>query len=287
MRKIIHILAAALVTAAAAGGGALAQVAPAAPWKSLRDTTPLPFTNETGHVEVGDAELYYAVYGKGRPVVLLHPGLGNADYWANQVGPLSQHYQVIVVDLRGHGRSTRSEAPFSYGLLAEDVLRVMQKLHIGKAAVVGWGDGAVVGLELAMRHPGRVGELVAFGVTYDLSGLKPGVDQSQTFIDYVHKTAADYKAMSPTPDEFDGLFQQVEAMWAKEPNYSAEQLGRIGVPTTVMLAEHDEWVKREHGEALARMIPGAQLVILPAVSHFAPWQASKKFNDVVKLVLQY
>ena len=86
---------------------AVAQIA-GAPWTTLRPTAPLPPQTESGRVDVGDVELYYAIYGKGRPVVLLHPGLGHSDYWANQIGPLSQEFQVVVVDLRGHGRSGAS-----------------------------------------------------------------------------------------------------------------------------------------------------------------------------------
>lgn len=258
---------------------------PAAPWTQLREMGPAPRPDDTGTIRVGDAEIYYASYGKGRPVVLLHGGLANGDYWASQVGPLSQNYQVIVPDLRGHGRSTRGTRPFTYALLAGDVLQVIQKLHLNRPAVVGWGDGGVVALELAMKHPGRVGELVVFGGNYAVDGLKPGVDQTQTFVEYVHKTAADYQALSKTPGEFDALFRALEAMWAREPAYSAAQLGEIETPTTVVVAEHDEWVRREHSEEMARLIPDAQLVVLPAVSHFAPWQAPKKFNDVVKLLL--
>jgi pimeloyl-ACP methyl ester carboxylesterase len=285
--KRFGIWAAALALAVTMAGPASAQLARIDPWKSLRETAPLPYTKEKGLMEVGDVKLYYAVYGKGPPVILLHTGLGHSDYWANQVGPLSQDYQVVLVDLRGHGRSTRSDKPFSYDLLGEDVLVLMQKLHIGKAAIVGWGDGAVTALDLAMRHPGRVRELILFGVTYDLTGQRPDVDKSETFIQYVHKTAEDYQRMSPKPEAFDALFQQMEAMWATQPNFTAAQLGKIDTPTTIMVAEHDEWVRRDHAEQLAGIIPNAQLVVLPDVSHFAPWQASKKFNDVVKLALRY
>ncbi|HYG26522.1 MAG TPA: alpha/beta hydrolase, partial [Caulobacteraceae bacterium] len=107
-----------------------AQTARPEPWKTLRETTVLPPAVETGRQRVGDVELYYAIYGKGRPVVLLHPGLGHADYWANQIGPLSQDFQVVVVDLRGHGRSTGSDTPLSYALMADDVLQLIRKLHL-------------------------------------------------------------------------------------------------------------------------------------------------------------
>jgi len=274
-----------LAAALAAAMPAVAQ-APA-PWTTLRETVPLPAVVETGRVKVNDVQLYYAIYGRGRPVVLLHPGLGHSDYWANQIGPLSQAYQVIVIDLRGHGRSTGSDRPLSYELMADDVMQVLRKLHIEKPAIVGWGDGAVVGLELAMRHPGRVSELIAFGLTYDLSGQQPGVDKAPTFVSYVGKTAADYERLSPQPARFDAAFRQLEALWSTAPKYTAEDLAKIRTPTTIMAAEYDEWVRLDHMQQAARLIPDARIVTLRKSSHFAPWQTPKAFNDALRMALDY
>ena len=266
-------------------GGALAQDLPK-PWQSLRTTAPLPPVVKSGRQDVGDVALYYAVYGQGDPVILLHPGLGNGDYWANQVGPLSQEFQVIVVDLRGHGRSTASAKPLSYRLMADDIVHLIKAQKLKAPAIVGWGDGAIVGLELARRHPGRVGKLVLFGLTYDVAGQQPGVDQTPTFVEYVHKAAADYRRLAPEPKDFDATFQKLEALWIAEPHYPAEQLRTVKAPTAVFAAEHDEWARPEHMEEAARLIPGARMVVLPAVSHFAPWQAPKTFNDAVRLMLR-
>ena len=234
------------------------------PWRTLRQTVPLPPVVESGRQKVGDVDLYYAIYGKGAPVILLHPGLGHGDYWANQIGPLSQDLQVIVVDLRGHGRSTWSPRPLSYGLMAEDVTLLMRKLGMRSAAVVGWGDGANVGLEMALRHPGRVRELIAFGLTLDASGQQPNVDQNPTFVEYVHKAAADYRQMAPAPERFEAAFQQLEALWASPPSYGPEQLRRLRVPVTVMVAEHDEWVRPEHAQAPGHPGPAPRSPAQPA-----------------------
>lgn len=266
-------------------GPAWAQETRPEPWTTLRATAPLPNPVETGHFKSGDAALYYAVYGKGAPVVFLHPGLGHSDYWANQIGPFAQTHQVVVTDLRGHGRSTASAQPLSYRLLAEDLLALTRKLNLKKPSVVGWGDGAVAGLEFAMRHPKRIGQLAAFGLTYDVAGQQPAPDRSATFVEYVHKAAADYRRLSPEPQKFDQLFGQLEALWAAEPHYTPDQLARVKTPTAILAAAYDEWVKPEHMEEAARLIPAAQLVFLNDVSHFAPWQASKRFNDVLRLLL--
>ncbi len=103
---------------------------------------PLPSTTESGYVEHEGARIWYAVYGSGRPVILLHGGLGHNGNWGYQVPALVRSgYRVVLVDSRGHGRSTRDERPFSYELMASDVLAVMDVVGVDKAAVIGWSDG--------------------------------------------------------------------------------------------------------------------------------------------------
>src|SRR5512143_639983 len=100
---------------------------------------PLPVASEQGHVEHDGARIWYAVYGAGAPVILLHGGLGHSGNWANQVPALMENgYRAIVIDSRGHGRSTRDVKPYSYDLMATDVVAVMDMLQIEKAAFVGW-----------------------------------------------------------------------------------------------------------------------------------------------------
>ncbi|HYG27434.1 MAG TPA: alpha/beta hydrolase [Caulobacteraceae bacterium] len=283
MRNLILGLSTALCLLS--GGEAVARQG-AQPWESLRATAPLPPVKETGRLKVEGAELHYAVYGEGHPVILLHPGLGNSEYWANQVGPLSQDFRVITVDLRGHGRSTGGSAPLTYRLLAEDVVRLIKTRKLKEPAIVGWGDGAVVGLEIARHYPKRIGKLVAFGLTFDKSGQQPAPDKAGTFVDYVRKAQADYQKIAPDPAAFGATLDGLEAMWEREPAFTAEELAKVKVPTVVMAAEYDEWVKPQHMTEASRLIPGAQLVLLPRASHFAPWQASKKFNDALRLVLR-
>lgn len=272
--------------ATAAPAVALAQsLPPQDPWTSLRGTAPLPPVLKTGRQRVDDVALYYAIYGRGDPVILLHPGLGNADYWANQIGPLSQDFQVIVVDLRGHGRSTGSATPLSYGLMAEDIVSLIKTLKLKEPAVVGWGDGAVVGLEIARRFPKRIGKLVAFGLAYDRSGLQPRPDESATFVDYVHKAQADYVRLGGSPESFTTTLDQLEALWEREPAYTAADLAKVKAPTVIMASQYDEWVKPEHMAQAAQLIPEARMVMIPRTSHFAPWQAPKKFNDALKMML--
>jgi hypothetical protein len=125
-------------------------------WLTLPPTPTLPKPAQSGTAAVNGIKLWYATFGQGEPVILLHGGLANANYWGHQVRALQPRYRVIVMDSRGHGRSTRDERPYGYDLMAADVIGLMDFLKIPKAAIVGWSDGAILGLDIAMQHPDTI-----------------------------------------------------------------------------------------------------------------------------------
>ena len=214
-------------------------------------------------------------------MVLLHGGLGHGGNWGHQVPALvAAGYQAVVVDSRGHGRSTRDARPFTYELLASDVLAVLDALGLDRAAVVGWSDGACTALILARRAPRRVAGVFFFGCNMDPGGVKefmptPVIDRCFS------RHAKEYARLSPTPDDFEAFVAAVSLMQRTQPNYTADDLAEVRVPVTVVHAEGDEFIKREHAEYLARSIPGADLVRLPGVTHFAPLQRPAQFNAAV------
>src|ERR1700733_5331698 len=108
---------------------------------------PLSAANHQGYVENEGARIWFSTYGSGPTVVLLHGGLGHSGNWGYQVPALVRSgYRAVVIDSRGHGRSTREARPYSYELMASDVLAVMDDLHVEKAGLVGWSDGACTAL---------------------------------------------------------------------------------------------------------------------------------------------
>jgi pimeloyl-ACP methyl ester carboxylesterase len=178
-------------------------------WEVL-PPTPAPIHSErSGQANANGISIHYAVYGQGSPVILLHGGLANAEYWGNQIKALAPYHTVIVMDSRGHGRSTRDSRPYGYDLMAEDVVALMDVLKVSKAAIVGWSDGAILGLDLAMRHPDRVGEIFAFAANTVTSGVKDGVEKNPTFAAFIERAGHEYEAYSATPKQYDAFVAQI------------------------------------------------------------------------------
>ena len=247
-------------------------------WETLPSTPPPVAGEIAGYAAVDGIKLYYATVGSGPPVVLLHGGLANSDYWGNQVRALAPTHTVILVDSRGHGRSTRDTRPFGYDLMADDVVGLLDVLKIPRADVVGWSDGAILGLDLALRHPERVGRVFAFAANSVTSGVKDGVEKNPTFAAFIARAGDEYKRLSATPKEYDAFVEQIGHMWASQPNWTDAELRTIKVPVLIADGDHDEAIKREHTEYLAATIPGAGLLILPNTSHFAFLQDPALFD---------
>jgi pimeloyl-ACP methyl ester carboxylesterase len=254
-------------------------------WLTLPPTPTLP-SGKTGLAPVNGIKLWHGEYGHGAPVILVHGGLANANYWGLLVRALAPHYRVIVMDSRGHGRSTRDARPYGYDLMADDVIGLMDYLKIDKAALVGWSDGAIIGLDIALRHPGRLTKLFAFAANSDPSAVKD-VEHDPVFSAFIARARKEYETLSPTPKEYDAFLKQIEKMWDSEPHWNAQTLHTITVPTWIVDADHDEAIKRENTLFMADNIPGSGLLIQPQVSHFSFLQDPAQFNADVLHFLQH
>jgi len=155
----------------------------------------LPVANLQGYVVNDGARIWYSTCGAGAPVVLLHGGFGHSGNWGYQVPALvTNGYRAVLLDSRGHGRTTRDSRPFTYELMASDVLAVLDSLEIERVGLVGWSDGACTSLILAAKVPARV---------------------------------AGYALLSATPDQFNEFFEAVSLMQRTQPNYSVHDLNQI------------------------------------------------------------
>jgi pimeloyl-ACP methyl ester carboxylesterase len=238
----------------------------------------------TGTVPVDDVQIHYEIHGDGTALILLHGGLGNAGHWDKQIPTLSKRYKVIAVDSRGHGRSTYSERPITYSLMASDVVAVMDALGIEKADVLGWSDGANTGLDLAVNNPDRLIKVIAFGGNFDQSGARADFPENAKFLRYIERASADYQRLSPNPKQWGALLANLENMWASEPHFTSDQLDRISVPILILDGDNDEAVYTDHTRKMAALIPTATLTLISGTGHFAHWEKPEEFN---KITLQF
>jgi pimeloyl-ACP methyl ester carboxylesterase len=282
MKQTLLILIALII----AGGYATSQTITAL-WKTLPEVPPMPQADESGLAPVNDIKMYYAIFNKeGKdPVILLHGGMVSSDYWSFEVPLLSRTNKTIIVDSRGHGRSTLSNQPLSYNLMASDVLQLMDYLKIKKASIVGWSDGGIIGLILAIQNPERVNRLFTFGTNFNLSGYKSEPSDTAMSSRFMAGVQANYREHSSTPDNFSGLMKALGKMYNIEPNLKPEEIETIKAPTVIAFGEYEQFIKREHFQMLAKLIPGAMLVMLPNVSHGGPLQDPAQFHRAVMMLL--
>jgi pimeloyl-ACP methyl ester carboxylesterase len=250
-------------------------------WQTLPVPPAMPRADVEDSVDVAGARIFYAVYGTGEPVVLLHGGLGNSAHFGFQMPALVDKFQVITIDSRGQGRSTRGTSPISYDLMAGDVVAVLDKLAIARASIVGWSDGGEVALKLGIAFPDRVDRLFVFGANYDANGSKPRSGPSTTFAAYSVRCRNEYVKLSKSGLPYNALVSALMPLWRTPTGITKDQLRAIKVPVLMADGDHDEIIVLDQIEEMSRLIPNAQLKVFESASHFALWQDPDSFNQAM------
>ncbi len=228
------------------------------------------------HIRIDEISIYCETFGAGPPILVLHGGLGSIEGMSYQIRALATSHFVSAVDSRGHGRSTDANAPLSYSLMSDDMVKVLDHLRINRVDVVGWSDGGIIGLDLAMRHPERVRRLVAISANYDVDGLVGGISS----VDEVPRAPLRYRLFAPNPAHWPALYRKVVTMWQTQPHYTLSDLGHIEAPTLVMAGEHDA-IKRAHTDQLANAIPGSHESIIAGATHSVPIEKPEIVNPKI------
>ena len=249
---------------------------------NLLEVKSLPTPTSSGDIETKSARIWYSIYGKGHPLVLLHGGLGNSENWAYLIEPLTlAGYQVILLDTRGHGRSLNYEETYSYVQMSEDIKMVLESLNINKAGFVGWSDGAVTSLILADQNPDIVTGVFYFACNMDDSGALEEPNFNAQVISIFGRHRNDYERLNTSDVSFDDFVGKVSDMQKSEPNYTVSDLKRIMSPVCIAQSELDEFIKMEHAVYLSDTLPNAKLKVLEGVSHFAPLQNPELFSTEI------
>lgn len=239
----------------------------------------------SGYVNVGELEVYYERRGRGLPLVLLHGAMGTIDScFAGLLPALADHFEVVAVELQGHGRTRDVPArPLTYAGMAGDTAALLEALGIGRAHVVGYSMGGGVGVQLALDRPGLVDHLVYFGgVSFHPSGVHPELlDAFESFdphdLDGTRWHQA-YRRVAPDPDAWISLVVKVNQLdRAGEPAWPEQRLAALRVPTLLVIGDADV-VRPEHAVEMFRLLgggvpgdlvglPQAQLAVLPGTTH--------------------
>lgn len=254
-------------------------------WQQVPDPPPLPQADESGFADVNGINMFYSVYGKGNgsPILLIHGGLSSGDVWGFEVPALAETHEVIVADSRGQGRSTHGLAHLTYHRMAEDYVALLAHLGVDKVTLVGWSDGGIIGLDIAIHHPKLLSRLFAQAPNVTPDGLTsiPAIDPPPLSENLALDGTAD-----PDPVVHERNRQMVRErvfrrLWATEPNYSDQDLDDIRVPTEIVIGDHDTVIRPEHAAHIAEAIPGAKLVVLKNVGHFALLQDPKQYLKAI------
>lgn len=237
-----------------------------------------------GYVRVAGARVWHEVDGAGGPaVVLLHGAFAGAASFAAQVPALvAGGFRVYRPERRGHAHTPDVEGPLSYAVMAEDTVAYLETVPGGPAHLVGWSDGAVVALLVAMRRPDLVGRLVLIGQYYNSAGRVVGgdIDRLLRSDQAVSFLRAGYDPYSPDgPDHFAVVYAKTIAMLDTEPELDLASLSAVTAPTLVLQGDRDE-VTVEHGAAVAAALGAGRLAVLPG-THGLPLEQPDLVNALI------
>ena len=231
------------------------------------------------YVTVNGIEMYYEEYGSGAPMLLIHGNSADISTMGYQIDFFRKNYRVIAADSRGHGLSGLNTDSLTYRQMAEDWAELATQLHLDPLYVIGWSDGGIIGLLLAIYHPEKVKKLAAMG-----ANLRP--DSTAVYnwaIDMVQEMEGITSNMIKKGDKTMDwqLMRQYLNLLGNQPNISISELHQIEAPVLILAGDKDI-IREEHSVEIYQNIPRAHLCIFPGATHFIPATDPELFNTTVE-----
>ena len=230
------------------------------------------------YAKVNGIKMYYEIYGKGKPLVLIHGNGANIESMGHQIQYFSEHYKVIVADSRGHGKTGIGEGELTYKQMAADWAELLEYLEIDSTYIIGWSDGGIIGLLLAINNPSKVKMLAAMGANLqpDTSALYPWA------VNWIKKKYKMYDNKLQKNDTTKNwkLLKQYFYLMMTQPNIPLADLHKISVPVLVLAGDKD-MIREEHTVLIFQNIPKAHLCIFPGQTHFIPITDPELFNQTI------
>jgi pimeloyl-ACP methyl ester carboxylesterase len=238
-----------------------------------------------GYVDIGALKTWYDEDGGGEPLVLLHGGICTNATWAAQMPEFGTHFRVIAPERRGHGHTPDLEGPLSYEIMSADTIGFLNAVVDGPVYLVGWSDGGVIGLLVAMARPDLVRKLVVISANFDTSGLTPEAMEGFTTLsadsDDLAVLRESYQAVSPDgPGHWPVVVDKFKEMVSTQPAITVDELTRITAATLVAVGDHDI-VTLDHTSTLFRAISNSELAVVPGTSHFLTMEKPDLVNRLV------
>jgi pimeloyl-ACP methyl ester carboxylesterase len=236
------------------------------------------------YVDAGGVRTYYEVDGDGDPLILLHGGLATIETWSNQRPALAERYRVYLPERRGHGRTPDVPGATGFDVMAGDTIAFMEALEIPSAHLVGWSDGGIIALEIALMRPDLVRRLVLIGTAAHIDGYTAETHdwiQNATPETFPSVLRDAYERLSPDgPDHFRVVFEKLVAVWRTEPRHDAAELAQLAAPTLVAIGDSD-LVTVEHAAEMRRAILDAQLAVVPGAGHGLMFEKPDLVNRLI------
>ncbi len=225
------------------------------------------------YAEVNGLKMYYEVHGTGKALVLLHGAFGTVEMWGEYLPHLVKTHQVIVVELQGHGHTRDVDRPLCFTQMANDVAALLEHLQVRDADIFGYSMGGTVALALAIAHPHLVGSVALLGAGAGSSKntfTPESYAQMQSIVpeEFNYPQVKDpYTRVAPDPSKWTELVSKVLALDAEFLGFDATVLASISTRTLLMIGDRDG-LRVEHVVECYRLIPNAQLAVLPNADHF-------------------
>lgn len=269
-----------------------------AAWAGSADEKPVAYGDnpEAGHyLQVGDAKIYYEIYGTGRPLVMLHGGLlGYIDELEGVIPELSRHYMVIAIALRGHGKSELGTQPLSHALFAEDSAAVIQHVTKEPVDLVGFSSGAIASYFITIRHPELVHRLIAVGGPISSSrstedaapGSKEDVDPAEFEKQLPQRLIERLHRIYPDREVWYKLVVAFTKMNANDQDIPQEKVRAIQIPTLIAAGDQDGYTKPEHFVEIYHLLAHGELAIVPGCGHTVFRCNPKLMSEMIERFLQ-
>ena len=226
------------------------------------------------YVQSEDSKVYYEVYGKGEPLLLLHGGYyGYISEFEMYLPELIENFKVIAVATRGHGNSEIGHQKMSYELFAEDALKVLKQEGIEEVFVLGFSDGGIAGTVLTAKYPAKVKKLVCMGAGFNAGHYKAKALQEIWEMDAKYEVnnlpqfLEERKKIMPEPERFLEWIEMLKHAWMEPEVLSNEAISEIDCPVLLILGDRDNYIRLEAAIEMYTLMPNARLFILPNSGH--------------------